>query len=104
MRLTMEQLATCAGQSSGWKRLASETEYGLLRSRSHAHTPTLDMEHSYLGRCDGGWRCGTARFDRRCADRRNGRRCACCSAELHLGRRPYAWRCQRDLINSASQR
>jgi hypothetical protein len=41
MRLTMEQLATI----SGWKRLASETEYGLLRSRSRAHTPTLDMEH-----------------------------------------------------------
>jgi hypothetical protein len=33
-----------------------ETGYGLLRSRSRAHTPTLDMEHSHLGRCDCGWR------------------------------------------------
>jgi hypothetical protein len=64
--------------------LASETEHGLLRSRSRAHAPTLDMEHSHLSRCDDGWRCGTARFDRRRADRRNCRRCARCFAGLHL--------------------
>jgi hypothetical protein len=47
---------------------------------------------------------GTARFDRRRADRRNYRRCARCSAGLDLGRRPCAWRSQRNHIDSASQR
>jgi L-alanine-DL-glutamate epimerase-like enolase superfamily enzyme len=85
-------------------RAIRETEYGLLRSRSRAHAPTLDVEHANLGRCDVGRRCGTTRFYGRRSDRRNCRRRARCSAGLHLGRRPYAWRDDRDHIKGASQR
>src|SRR6476469_10547680 len=79
-----------------------ETEHGLLRSPSCAHAPTLDLEHANLGCCDGGWRFGTAWFDGRRPDRRNGRGRARCSAKLHIGRRPYPWRDHRNHIDGAS--